>query len=722
MKQHQLEKFFNPNSIAVIGARNRPKTVGMTVFKNLLKGGYTGQLYAINPRHKAVQGQPCFASVADVASTIDLAVIATPANTVPEILIECGKKGIKNIIILSAGFSESGDEGAKLESTILNLIKQYNIRIIGPNCLGIIIPALNMNASFSNIAVESGDLALVSQSGALCAAILDWALPQKIGFSSIVSIGNSVDIDFGDVLEYLALDPKTKSILLYIEGIRNAHKFMDGLRLAAKTKPIVVIKAGRFQQGSVAAVTHTGALIGEDDVFDSALERAGAVRVMTIEQLFTAAKILSKNYLIKGDRLCIITNGGGAGVMAADFASELNIPFASLNENTISELGRILPKFWSHHNPVDILGDATPERYKKTISLCVEDPNVDGLIAILVPVVMSDPLRVAKSIIEVAAQAEKPILTCWMGREKVKSAKKIFLKNDIPSFDTPEEATEAFSYLVNYYHNQKLLSQTSKFWAHQKSDTVNARRIMKLVLSENRKILTISESKAVLMAFGINTTQSIEAHTSNEAVEVAESLGYPVAMKILSHDITHKKDVGGVELNIINSEAVLLAFNKIISNAKSKKPDAKIIGVTLERMYKQPNDRELMIGVFKDKVFGPVISFGMGGEFVEVFRDRSVALPPINQFIAKQLINRTHAAKLLGTFRNMLSVNTEKLEHVLMRVSEMVCELPEIKEMDINPLIVNDKEVIALDVRIIVADPKPTGSSYDHLAIDPSVG
>jgi acetyltransferase len=722
MKNIQLEKFFNPKSIAVIGARNRSKTVGMTVFKNLLQGGYKGQLYAINPKHKIVQGQPCYAAVTNILSPIDLVVIATPANTIPEILIECGNKGIENAIILSAGFSETGIKGAELESTILNIAKQYNIRIMGPNCLGIIIPDLNINASFSNIGVEPGQLALVSQSGALCVAILDWALPQKIGFSSIVSLGNVTDIDFGDVLEYLALDPKTQSILLYIEGIRDARKFMDGLRLAAKTKPVVVIKTGRFQQGSAAANTHTGALIGEDDVFDSALKRAGAVRVMTIEQLFTAAKILSKNYLIKGDNLCIITNGGGAGVMAADFSGELNIPLASPNKNTISELDNILPKFWSHHNPIDILGDATPERYKKVISLCLKDPNVDGLLIMLVPVVMSEPTRVAKIVIEIAKKTDnKPILTCWLGQGKVKFARNLFMKNNIPFFNTPEEAIEAFSYLLNYYRNQKLLLESPPdLWNHPKADKAKARSIIHFALAENRNILTIIESKAILSAFGININQSIAARSLNEALEAASSLGYPVAMKVLSPDITHKKDVGGVELNIINAEAVKSVFKKIIDSAKANKPNAKILGVTLERMYKQPSDRELMVGIFKDKVFGPVISFGLGGSFVEILRDRAVALPPVNQLIAKQLIAQTHASKLLGIFRNMPSVNIEKIEHVLIRVSEMVSELPEIQEMDINPLIANENEVIALDVRIIVNYPKSTELPYGHMAIDPS--
>lgn len=720
MIHNQLEKFFNPTSIAVIGARNRSKTVGMTVFKNLLKGGYKGQLYAINPKHKIVQGQPCYAAVTNISSPIDLVIIATPANTVPEILTDCGKQGIKNAIVLSAGFSEAGIKGAELESTILNIAKQYNIRIMGPNCLGIIIPDLNINASFSNIGVKPGQLALVSQSGALCAAILDWALPQKIGFSSIVSLGNVADIDFGDVLEYLALDPKTQCILLYIEGIRNAQKFMNGLRLATKIKPVVVIKTGRFQQGSAAAKTHTGALIGEDDVFDSALKRAGAVRVTTIEQLFTAARMLSKNYVIKNGNLCIITNGGGAGVMAADFFAELNIPLVSLNNNIISDLDNVLPKFWSHHNPIDILGDATPERYKKVISLCLQDPNIDGLLIMLVPVVMSEPTRVAKIVVEIAEKTDKPILTCWMGLGKVKFARSLFMKNNVPSFNTPEEAIEAFSHLLNYYRNQKLLLQSSfsDFYVYPKADKVRARNIIHLALTENRNTLTIIESKAILKAFGINVTQSIEAYSSNEALEVADSIGYPVVMKILSPDITHKKDVGGVELNIINSEALLSSYKKIIESAKANTSNANILGVTLERMYKQPNDRELMIGIFKDKIFGPVISFGLGGSFVEIFRDRAVALPPINQFIAKQLIAQTHASKLLGVFRNMPSVNREKIEHVLIRVSEMVSELPEIQEMDINPLIANENEVIALDARIIVAYPKSRGLPDDNMGMN----
>jgi len=719
-----LQKFFSPDSIAVIGARNREKKVGGMVFKNLLRGNYKGQLYAVNPKHKTIQGQPCVASVIDIKSPVDLAVIATPAATIPGILVDCGKKGIENILILSAGFSESGDEGKKLEAAILDLAKQYNMRIMGPNCLGIIIPSLNINASFSNIAVHTGQLALVSQSGAICAAILDWAAPKKIGFSSIVSLGNVADIDFGDVLEYLAFDVKTQSILLYIEGVRNARGFMQGLRLAANKKPVIVIKAGRSQQGSVAATTHTGALIGEDDVFDSALKRAGAVRVTTIEQLFTVAQILSQNYRVKGNNLCIITNGGGAGVMAADAVSEYNINLASLDKNTILELDKKLPKFWSHHNPVDILGDATSERYQTALSLCQKDKNVDGLLAILVPVVMSDPHRVAKSVIEIAGNTDKPILTCWMGQQKVQSDRKLFLENNIPSFDTPEKAVEAFSFLTEYHRNQTLLLQVANNGIndigihdiHQPSDrstfstatisttTIStAKGIIDLVLSQSRTILTLTESKSLLAAFGIKTTKTLEAHSPTEALKAGEVIGYPLAMKILSPDITHKTECGGVELNIVDSQILLAAYKKIIDSAKEKKPTANILGVTLEPMYIQSNARELMVGVFRDKVFGPVVSFGLGGTLVEVLKDRAVALPPINRLIAKQLIEQTRAAKILGKFRNMPEANRQAIEEVLIQVSTMVCELPEIKEMDINPLIANEKEAIALDVRIVVA-------------------
>jgi acetyltransferase len=720
MGGHYLEKAFNPKTIAVIGASDRPGSVGAIVMNNLVQDGFTGRVFPVNPKHKEVHGKPCVATIREINADIDLAIIVTPADTVPDVLQQCGEQKIRSALILSAGFAEIGSEGSQRQKSLLEISRQYQIRIIGPNCLGIMRPAIKLNATFSNVGALPGNLALVSQSGAICVAILDWAIEKGIGFSAIASLGNTVNVDFGDILDYLALDTSTSSILLYIESIRNARHFMSGLRAASRLKPIIVIKVGRYAQGSRAAVSHTGAQMGNDDVFDIALHRGGAVRVNRIEQLFDAAEILSSNYQVKGDRLAILTNGGGAAVMSADHAAQLHISTPNFDPMTMARLNEILPKSWSHQNPIDILGDATPKRYQDAITACLQDNNVDGLLTILVPVTMSEPEKVAAEVINAAKHTNKPILACWMGQQQVQSSWQLFSDNHLPYFNTPESAVEAFSYLANYHLNQQLLLQIPDPLSYQIKPDVNAARlIIEAALAEKRKILTVIESKAILIAFGIPVTQSLVAQTANEALNLAKSLGFPVVMKILSPDISHKQEVGGVQLNITNAETVPQIFNEMIERAKQKEPRAKILGVTLERMYKNPNDRELMIGMLQDKIFGPVISFGAGGSLVEVMQDRALALPPLNQFIVKRLITQTRSAKLLSAFRNMPAANLEAIENILLRVSEMVCELPHIKEMDINPLVANENEAIALDARMVVDYPATSHVPYSHMAIHP---
>lgn len=715
-----LNNLFSPSSIAVIGASDRSNSVGMKVFKNLLQCHFSGKLYAINPKHHEVQHQPCFPSVSHVSEPIDLAIITTPALTVPGILAECGEKGIQSIVVISAGFSETGEAGKKLEQSLLDVAHRYRLRVIGPNCLGIMRPVIKMNATFDNNFALPGHLALVSQSGALCAGILDWAMEKHIGFSVIASLGNCVDVDFGDMLDYLASDPETKSILLYIEGIHHSRRFMSGLRAAARIKPVIALKAGRNKQGSRAALSHTGALIGDDDVFDAALHRAGVVRVKSIEELFLAAEVLSSNYRTKGNRLVIITNGGGAGVMAADRAAELNISLPPLDASSVEQLNQVLPTHWSHQNPVDIIGDATPERYHKTLDICSKDKNIDGVLTMLVPVAMSQPLKVAKQIVNDMKKIDKPLLVCWMGNKHVKSSWKLFESNKLPYFDKPEEAVEAFSYLANYQHNQELLLQVPGPLSPQpKPDIKTARRIIDAALAQSRTVLTASESKKILKAFMIPVNPAIEVPNAEEAVTAAKSLGFPLAIKINSPEITHKQDAGGVALNISNAEEVRLTFDKLISNAKKYAPNASILGVTIEPMFKKPNDRELMIGVIRDKVFGPVISFGAGGSLVEIIKDRALSLPPLNQFLAKQLIARTRISKLLGEFRNRPAVHIDTIVNTLLRVSEMVCELPHIQEMDINPFIINENEGMAVDARIMIAPIATSSSPYSHMAIHP---
>ncbi|MBX3709701.1 MAG: acetate--CoA ligase family protein [Gammaproteobacteria bacterium] len=716
---HYLARLFQPSSIAVIGASDRSNAVGMKVFKNLLQENFTGKIYAVNPKHEQVQGQLCVSSVNKIHGTIDLAVITTPAKTVPDILEECGKKNIQAAIVISSGFSETGEDGKKLEDSLIKIAHQYHIRLIGPNCLGVMRPHLRMNATFDNNVALPDGLALVSQSGAISAAILDWAMNKKIGFSALISLGNSADVDFGDVLDYLAMDPQTKSILLYIEGIKNARKLMNGLRAAARTKPVIAIKGGRKLQGSRAALSHTGAIIGSDDVFDAALKRAGVVRVMTIEELFSAAEILSSDYpQVKGNRLIIITNGGGAGVMAADQASELNITLPALSEKTTCDLNEVLPAQWSHQNPVDIIGDATPARYHMALDICAKE-DVDGILTILVPVAMSNPMQVAKQVIQDVKQHNKLILACWMGEKQVKSSWDLFDDHRIPCFDTPEKAVSAFSYLADYYHNQQLLLQAPEFSLLQpRPDLEITRSIIETALNEGRTVLTTIESKKILKSFFIPISEPQIANTKDEAIAIAKLIGFPVAMKIYSPDISHKQEAGGVELNVTNEAMVGEIFEKIIHRAKKIYPRAIVLGVTLEPMLKSSNDRELMIGVMSDKVLGPVISFGAGGTFVEVMQDRALALPPLNPFIAEHLIDQTRIAKALGKFRNMPAIHLNEIINILLRVSEMVCAFPSLQEMDLNPIIVNEKNAVAVDARIVVA-PVLSLAPYDHLAIHP---
>ncbi len=719
MNHYYLDKLFNPQSIAVIGASNKPLSVGATVLNNLLQNGFSGELYPVNPKYSHIQNQPCVDSVKNILKPVDLAIIVTPAATVPAILTECGEKKIHNVIILSAGFGESSQAGMALEHQLIHIAQQYHIRFIGPNCLGLMRPSIGLNATFQSSEVLPGELAFVSQSGALVAAILDWAIEENIGFSTIVSLGNHADLEFGEILDYLSLDSKTKCILLYIEGIHNARRFMSGLRAASRMKPVIVIKAGRSAQGLKAAVSHTGAMIGFDDVFDTALNRAGVVRVRCIKELFTAAEVFASPCRTKGSRLAIITNGGGAGVMAADCAADLKIELPALSQKTIIDLNTILPNQGGAHNPIDILGDATPSRYFQVVDACLKDDNCDAVLVILVPVAMSEPLKVAKMLVELNQQTHKPLLACWMGQKQVKSSWELFAQHHIPCFSTPETSMLAFSYLANFYHNQQLLLQVPDPIAYPELVDVTAvKQMIKSAIAKRRTILTTIESKAILSAFGIPVTQTFVAKTAKDALIAAESIGFPVVMKIHSPDITHKQDVGGVQLNITNAIAIQEVFHHLIERAKRNQPNAKIIGVTVERMYKTAHDRELMVGVLRDPVVGPVINFGAGGSLVEIMEDRALALPPLNQYLVKQLINRTHIARILGEFRHQPAVNIAAIENLLLRVSEMVCELPYIQEMDINPLIVNEMEIIAVDARIVVNADIPA-TQYGHMAIHP---
>ena len=722
MGAHYLTPLFTPDSIALFGASDREDAVGGIVFRNLLESGFEGRVYAMNPRRDEVQGQPAYRSLSDVDDTIDLAVVATPAAGIPDIVEQCGKHGVPMMLILSAGFREVGPAGRKLEDQVMQRARQYGIRVMGPNCLGLIRPSAGINLTFGKNNARPGNLALVSQSGAICTSILDWADENNIGFSAVVSSGIGMDLDFGDYLDYLVADHRTSAILLYIEGISDSRRFMSSLRAAARIKPVIALKAGRHAVAAEASLSHTGALAGSDETFSAALSRSGVLRVETIGQLFSAARALSSaNYRSATERVVIITNGGGPGVMAADRFCDQGVELASIEGDTLKTLDEALPAVWSRGNPVDVIGDATPERYQQALDICLADPDIDGALVILTPQAMTRPTDVAQTVIESAAKSNKLVMTTWLGGPQVNEARELFRKAHVPCFRTLENAVDAFSYVAAYNRNQRLLLQTpSRLTTGQRPpDSEGARLIVEGVLNEQRRVLTEPESMAVMTAFNIPVVRNGIAHSANEALVVAETMGFPVAMKILSPDITHKSDSGGVRLNIGSAQEVRAAYRQIVDQVQAAHPEATIGGVTVEQMHRTHTGRELMVGIARDPVFGPVITFGAGGRTVEIVADSAVALPPLNHRLARDLISRTRISRLLEAFRDVPAVNEEMLVDVLLAVSTMACEMPWVQEMDINPLIADESGVVAVDARIVVDYPQISTDPYHHLAIHP---
>ncbi len=721
LEQHYLTTLFEPKSVAIIGASERENSVGSVIFKNILDSGFKGRLYPINPKHATIYEQTAYKSIEEIGARVELAVIATRAQTVPQLIEQCGRSGVKNVIVITSGFSESGHIGAALERKVMEIARSYNVRILGPNCLGIIRPDQGLNATFARVSANPGNLALVSQSGAMCSAVLDWAKSNQVGFSSVISLGMTADIDFGEILDYLIYDNKTHYILMYVEGIRNSRRFMSALRSAARIKPIILLKAGRHEAGSAAASVHSGMAAVSDSVFDAAVRRAGVVRVQNVGQLFYAAKALASKFRPLGNRLAIITNGGGPGAMAADRAGDLNIPLAELSAETMATLNKSMPTTWSHSNPIDIGGDATPERYREAILTVTQDPGVDSTLVMLSPQAMTDPMAVSKAIIEIADKLNRTIICCWMGEEQVREARTLLEDAGIPAFRMPETAIELFHHISKYYRNQKFLLQTPEpTRQHGRPEAEGAKMLIEALLAERRRVLSEMESKAILRAFKVPVAQTMVARTATEALLLAEQIGFPIAMKVDSPDLPHKSDAGGVRLNIINAPMVRNSYHDIIDTVQKRHPHAKINGVSIEPFLFRPNGRELMIGVFRDPIFGPVITFGAGGNDVEIFSDRSVALPPLNRFLAKDLIDSTRASKILDQFHNMPPADREAIKEVLLCISEMVCELPWIIEMDLNPLIVDENGAIAADARIVIDHAtNASGDRYAHMAIYP---
>ncbi|MFN3984176.1 MAG: GNAT family N-acetyltransferase [Rhodocyclaceae bacterium] len=719
-EKHYLSPLLEPKSVGVIGASEREASLGNVVIRNMLDAGFKGRLFAINPKHESIHGVACFKSVEDVPYRLDLAVIAVRAEKVPAIVDSCGRAGVKAVIVLTAGFSETGARGARLERHVIEAARRHHIRLLGPNCLGIIRPELGLNATFAHASALKGSIGLISQSGALCAAILDWARPNNVGFSAVVSLGSSSDIDFGEVLEYMISDPRTESIFLYIEGIRDARRFMSALRGAARVKPVLLIKVGRHPEASRAVLLHSGSTTGEDAVFDAALRRAGVIRLYNLGQLFAAANALFSHFRPRGNRLAIITNGGGPGAMAADRAADLGIPLSEFAEVTVEKLNAALPPHWSHGNPVDIGGDAGVDRYRKALQAVLEGPNVDGVLVMLTPQAMTEPTEVAKAIVELEKNADKPVVTCWMGEELVSEGRRVFEEAGIPTFRTPEPAVELFSHISAYYRNQKLLMQTPASLSHLNPPSIeSARLVIETALAERRKVLNGMESKALLAAFRIPIAQTVVARSATEAMVLAEEIGLPVVMKIDSPSIIHKADSGGVRLNLASLAAVRTAYQEILDEVRRNKPDAAINGVAIEPMILKRHGRELVISVKRDPVFGPVIRFGEGGNKVEANKELAVALPPLNSYLVRDMVRSSRAYALLDEFRNMPAVNMDALEFVLLRVSEMVCELPWMRELEINPLIVDEQGVVAVDARVVADNVSPSADRYDHMAIHP---
>lgn len=720
MSQHYLHPLFNPASVAVFGASEREDSVAGVIYRNLRKAGYGGRIFPVNPKHETLYGEKCYAGAGELPETPDLAIIATPAPTVPGIMESCGKRGVRYAVVLTAGFREVGPQGAALEENLLAIAHRYGIRFIGPNCLGIQRPSLGLNATFALDNGLPGNLALVSQSGALCTAMLDWAASNGIGFSSVVSTGASADLDFGEILDYLAYDPATRGILMYIEGIRDARRFMSALRAVARLKPVVLIKVGRHAAGLKAVQSHTGALVGSDAVFDALVRRAGVVRVDTILQLFASAKALASRLQPAGNRLAIVTNGGGPGVMATDRAVDLGVRIAELSPQTLERLNAALPPNWSHGNPVDIIGDAGADRYKAAVEACLADRGVDGVLVMLTPQAMTKPTEAAQAVVEAARTSDKPVLACWIGEDQVAGGRAVFKENNIPFFKQPESAVEIFSFISTFYENQRQLMQTPSPLSQKKEpDVEGARLIVESALAQGRHTLTEVEAKSLLSAFHIPVAQTLIARSPTEAMLMAQQLGFPVVMKINSPDITHKSDVGGVRLGLSSGQAVRAAYLEMQAEVHKRRPDAVLDGVVIEPMLNRPNAREVLVGVVSDPVLGPVIAFGAGGVDVEALEDRAVALPPLNRYLARDLIQRTRIARLLGEFRNRPAANLEALEAVLLRVSEMVCELPWIVEMDMNPLLVDEHGAMAADARITIAPRPPSADRYGHMAIHP---
>lgn len=718
-ERQPLDEIFKPRSVAVVGASDRPGSVGRTVVWNLLNTPFGGTVYPINPKRPSVLGVRAYKKISDVPEPVDLVVVTTPAKTVPSVIQEAVDAGVKASIVISAGFKEAGAQGKELERQLSQIIAG-KMRMIGPNCLGVMNPVTGLNATFAQTSARPGNIAFISQSGALCTAVLDWSLKDLVGFSGFVSIGSMLDVNWGDLITYYGNDPNTKSIVIYMESVGDARSFLSAAREVSLIKPIIVIKAGRTAAAAKAAASHTGSLTGSDEVLDAAFRRSGVLRVNSIADVFYMSEVLGKQPRPNGPRLCVVTNAGGPGVLATDELVSQGAELAQLSDESMKAFNEFLPDAWSHNNPVDILGDADPERYSKALETAAKDTNIDGMLVVMTPQGMTDPTRIAENLKPLAEGLGKPILASWMGGKAVAAGEEIMKRAGIPTFPFPDAAAKAFTYMWKYSYNLKGLYETPALpsgKAHE-ADRDAAAKIIDTVRQSGRTILTEYESKKLLEAYGIPTVRTEVARTPEEAVKLAGEIGYPVVLKLYSETITHKTDVGGVVLNLRDAEAVKKAFAGIQASVAEKVGKEHFQGVTVQPMAKL-DGYEVIIGSSVDPQFGPVMLFGSGGQLVEVYKDRALALPPLNSTLARRMVEGTKIYKALKGVRGRKPIDMAALESLLVAFSNLIVEQRWIKEIDINPLLASPDRLLALDARVVVYDKDKKEEDLPKSAIRP---
>ena len=743
MPTRNLKRIFAPQSVAIIGASSRPGSVGNTVARNLKSGGFPGKLFAVNRNYETVEGIECFPDLASIVSSIDLAILCTPAATTPALLDQCGQNGVRGVVILSSGFRESGRSGRDLENNLRETLRRYpSMRVIGPNSLGIISNHANLNASFADVSPPKGKIALLSQSGALATAMLDWAIDEDVGFSHFISFGNLVDVSIADLIDFLAEDPHTESIVMYLESVNNSRAFMSAARAFARRKPIIALKSGRYETTAKAAALHTGAMVGVDEVYDAAFARAGIVRVDEFDDLIHCAELLahhnSSHYQrLTGNRLAVVTNAGGPGLMTADAILSKKCRLSELSISTLNQLRELIPSddpavSPEVTNPVDLYGDATSDLYQSTTRVVLADENVDAVMVVLTPQAKTDALGTAERMIELAARSTKPVLAVWMGRSAVYEAIQRLTRAGIPTYNTPQKAVRAFSYLVAHARNQEVLHETPRSLEveFQRDRELLRTHLSTFCLSDSES-LSESSSKALLEAYEIHTTRPIATQSVKEAIKYAKSIGYPVAIKVHAPEVIHKTEVGGVILNISTDDEVRAAYQTIKDRYSEKRPNSTFEGVTVQPMAIDPNGRELIVGARRDPIFGTVMMVGAGGVHAEILQDHSLELPPLNERLARRMLESLQCWPMLQNYRGKPRVNVDELIQVLMRFSYLLADHPEIVELDVNPLLVTPERVVALDASIVIdlqstsenvktsTRHQPVHVAHPHLAICP---